>query len=143
MPSRVLQIGERVTTVNGYVRIKIGPGRTQYEHVVIAEKALGHPLPVGASVHHVDDDGQRNTGSNLCLLQDEREHHALHQRRNILRSGGDPWKDRICANCGPKPLGEFYRFKNGRYCNHCRACNTEVCRRERDRRAQKRSAAHA
>lgn len=135
MPRRVLEIGERVLTVNGYIRIKTGPGRSQYEHIVVAERALGHALPPGASVHHVDDDRQRNVGPNLCVLQDEREHHLLHKRRNVLRAGGNPWTDRICSNCGPQPLDRFYVFANGRRCNHCRACNTEVCRRERGQRA--------
>lgn len=131
MPSRVLEIGERVPTVNGYIRIKAGPGRSPYEHVLVAERAIGHSLPRGASVHHVDDDRHHNVGSNLCVLQDEREHHALHKRRRVLRAGGNPWTDRLCSNCGPQPIDRFYRFLNGRLCNHCRACNTEVCRRER------------
>jgi hypothetical protein len=56
----------------GYVR----------EHILIAEKALGKPLPPKAVVHHAN--GSRNSGP-LVICQDRAYHWLLHRRENKLK----------------------------------------------------------
>lgn len=65
------------------------------EHILIAEKALGKPLPPGAIVHHLN--GTRNSGP-LVICQDENFHRLLHQRTRALKNCGHAnW--RKCKFC--------------------------------------------
>ena len=68
-------------------------------YVMIAEAALGHDLPPGAIVHHVDGDRRNSRNDNLCVLQDQAEHLRVHRRLRILRAGGNPWTQQICCSC--------------------------------------------
>ncbi len=52
----------------GYPSTKID-GRTTYAHIRVAEKALGRPLPVGAIVHHHDENKLNYEESNLVICQ--------------------------------------------------------------------------
>jgi hypothetical protein len=47
-------IGHRARGKAQIKRYRIADGR--YEHIVLAERALGKPLPAGAEVHHVNGD---------------------------------------------------------------------------------------
>jgi hypothetical protein len=62
----------------GYVR----------EHILIAEKALGKPLPMGAEIHHMDKDGTNNKPGNLVICQDHAYHHLLHVRMRAYEACG-------------------------------------------------------
>lgn len=85
------------TTHRGY-RIFTVDGRRVREHVAIAEKALGRPLPAGAIVHHVDEDRSNNRNNNLVICQDSSYHHHLHQNLIALRGCGHAdW--RKCVYC--------------------------------------------
>ena len=65
------------------------------KHVLIAEKALGKPLPLGACVHHVN--GTKNSGQ-LVICQDNAYHMLLHQRARALKACGHAsW--RKCVYC--------------------------------------------
>jgi hypothetical protein len=68
-------------------------------HVLVAEKALGHFLPDGAHVHHVDENKRNNANTNLVICQDAAYHKLLHLRRAVVRAGGNPNTQRICPTC--------------------------------------------
>lgn len=75
---------------NGY-RQKDG----KREHVIVAEKAFGKPLPAGAVVHHVDGNKLNNDPSNLVICQDQAYHRLLHTRENALnRTNGVYWYEK-------------------------------------------------
>lgn len=69
----------------GYVRVHVGGNKYKMEHVLIAEKALGKPLPKGAVVHHVDGDPAGNRKPwNLVICPDQDYHLLLHRRAQEL-----------------------------------------------------------
>lgn len=71
----------------------------RYEHVVVAEKALGKPLPKGACVHHVNEIKTDNSPANLVVCPSGAYHRLIHQRQRALDACGNPnW--RKCAYCG-------------------------------------------
>ena len=75
----------------GYVMIHLGGNDYKAEHVLMAEKALGRPLPHGAEVHHVDRDRQNNNTKspwNLVICPDHAYPLLLHRRARML--GYDP-----------------------------------------------------
>jgi hypothetical protein len=66
-------------SVGPYRRVHVN-GARQYDHVKIAEKALGHPLPKGAVVHHFDENKKNDKPSNLVICPDAKYHRLLHRR---------------------------------------------------------------
>lgn len=88
------------------------------EHVVIAERALGHYLPAGAHVHHVDGNKRNNKPSNLVICQDIKYHRMLHARARIVAAGGDPDTQRICGKCHALTPRENMQI-GGTYCRTC------------------------
>lgn len=68
------------------------------QHTLVATAALGHPLPKGAQIHHIDDDGWNNARTNLVLCQDNAYHKLIHLRRKAYRATGDP-EQRTCTHC--------------------------------------------
>lgn len=68
---------------NGYIVVKVG-GVAKFEHVLIAEKALGKPLPKGAQVHHVNERKGDNRNNNLVVCPSDAYHKLLHQRMRQL-----------------------------------------------------------
>ena len=97
----------------------------QREHVAVAERALGKPLPRGAEVHHVDGDKRNNACRNLVICQDHAYHCLLEIRARVLVAGGDPNRERLCADCKRLvPMSDFApapRRIDG-IANQCRPC---------------------
>ena len=60
------------------------------EHIVIAERALGHYLPLRAEVHHVNETRADNRNKNLVICQDGAFHRLLHARKRAYQACGDP-----------------------------------------------------
>jgi hypothetical protein len=102
--------GRRLSTA-GYVMIFVGgEKRYVFEHELVVETALGHPLPAGAVIHHHNEDKADNRSGNLVACQDDAYHVELHRKLRVKRVGGNPWTDRLCYRCGlPKPASVFYR----------------------------------
>lgn len=59
-----------------------------HEHVVLAERALGKPLPKQAEVHHMDENPQNNAPGNLVICQDHAYHMLLQRRARRLKDTG-------------------------------------------------------
>lgn len=97
-----------------------------YEHVLVAEKALGKRLPAGAHVHHVDENPRNNERRNLVICQDVAYHKLLHYRAQVRRMGGDPDVERWCGDCRAfKPFSEFNRSSSNKSVGLqtvCRGC---------------------
>ncbi len=99
-------------------------GRPLGLHRIRAERALGHPLPSSAVVHHAD--GSKHEDAPRVICQDEAYHHLLHLRMRVKAAGGNPNTDALCSRCRlPRPLGEFHRKPTNRYgrtdmCKPCR-----------------------
>lgn len=111
------------------------------EHIIVVERALGHPLPPKAVIHHVNEDSQDNANSNLVVLQNQREHRQLHARLRVFRAGGNPWTERFCGKCGTlRPLDDFYAGHPTKRRTECKTCSKQ---RLRDYTAAKRRTAKA
>lgn len=77
---------------DGYIMHETG-GRSVLEHVRVAEKALGKPLPKGAVVHHIDENRTNNDPSNLVICPSRGYHAMLHSRmRALCECGNANWK---------------------------------------------------
>lgn len=71
----------------GYVRIH-SPGHPRahkqsgyvYEHILLAEKALGKQLPEKAEVHHLNGNKGDNSPGNIVICEDRAYHMLLHKR---------------------------------------------------------------
>ncbi len=77
--------GEGVINSAGYKLITVN-GKRVYEHIYLAEKALGKPLPEKVVVHHMNEKPADNyTPFNLIICPDQAYHLLLHRRANMLR----------------------------------------------------------
>lgn len=71
------------------MRFSLADGRRVQEAVVVAERALGKPLPKGAVVHHVNEDPLDCRNKNLVILQNQGMHNILHGRLKALQATGN------------------------------------------------------
>lgn len=82
---------------DGYVQLQIA-GVRHMEHILLVEHALGHALPVGAKVHHINGNRADNRHCNLVICQDDAYHKLLHNRANAIKAG-HPAHYRKCPYC--------------------------------------------
>ena len=99
--------GGRTKTSHGYILV-LKPEHPRafstgyiYEHILIAEQALGHSLPLKAQVHHVDGVKHRNQ-NNLVICEDNAYHHLLHRRTAAFKATGSvhALKCHVCKQWG-------------------------------------------
>lgn len=81
----------------GY-RIQTVQGSKKPAHVIVAERALGHPLPPGAIVHHADENRANNAPGNLVICPSIAYHKLLHVRMDAFSASGH-WDWRKCPYC--------------------------------------------
>lgn len=85
------------TIALGYKRIGVDY-KIRAEHVMVAERAIGRPLPKGAEVHHVNENKLDNRGENLVICPDRSYHRLLHTRTEAINATGNP-DHRKCVFC--------------------------------------------
>lgn len=97
--------GGRSLSSHGFVRIvkkdhpRAMDGMYVYEHILVAERALGRYLPLGVIVHHHDENRQNNDSYNLVICQNNAYHRLLHVRLKAFRITGNATM-RHCRICG-------------------------------------------
>jgi hypothetical protein len=93
----------------------------KYEHVAVAESALGKPLPIGAEIHHVNEDKSDNRPENLVICPSAKYHALLHMRMRAI-AAGHPAHYRRCYVCSTyADPSEMYIKPNTPHARH-RAC---------------------
>lgn len=122
----------------GYVDVRDENGRRVYQHVLVAEKALGKRLPKGAKVHHWDRNRSNNAGTNLLICPDEAYHQLIHRRMAAVEAGAQPhW--RKCQFCKQFDAPENLKFRaNGQNPHHVRCASQYRVARYRKEREERR-----
>lgn len=104
--------------IRGYVK----------EHLLVAEKINGGPLPKEAVVHHLNHKTDDNRPGNLMICRDQAEHIEMHRRDRIISLGGNPKKEKQCDMC--RRLLPFKDFSKGaKACGlqgRCRECDHKL-----------------
>ena len=90
-PSVMLRKENRAGTINssGHVVLDLGGRGTVFEHVWIAENAIGKRLPKGAEVHHADLNPGNNEPTNLVICPSRSYHRLLHTRTEAMLACGN------------------------------------------------------
>jgi hypothetical protein len=142
MPFRVTDQPRRMS--HGYVQIGV-PGHERghtptnyvFEHIVIAERALGRPILPPIEVHHVDENKGNNANNNLVICPDKAYHQMLHRHMKALQAcGNSEWLH--CTYCkkydDPKNLSTVFDKSNGASKSYHKACARDYMRAAYQRR---------
>ena len=115
--------GGRTVLNGGYPAVYVPHGHTRAngrhacEHHVVAERALGKPLPLTAVVHHW---GRLDEPNKIVICQDHAYHKLLHVREKALRECGNAnWRkcyqchhyDDVANMCRPTRTGSYQHLK--------------------------------
>ena len=76
---------------NGYFTYTDRSGSEQFTHRRVIEKKLGHPLPKGVVVHHINENKSDNRPANLAAMRGD-----IHARHHRLSEQGKT----VCFRCG-------------------------------------------
>ncbi len=96
--------GGRSITTDGRYKVhkpehqRAGSNGYVYQSILIAEKAFGKSIPIGARVHHVDSNEGNDKNNNLVICESCAYHLFLHQRKRAYDACGNP-KWRKCCFC--------------------------------------------
>ncbi len=123
--------GNRCHHAGGYIKIS---GDSSSEHVMIAEKAIGKTLPIGAVVHHVNGVKDDNRNENLVICPSHSYHKLLHVRQRAMEETGNP-DFRRCEICGEWDSTELMYIRKDKAGQWHRACSSKA-RIERKRKAR-------
>lgn len=101
-----------------------------FEHIIIAEKAFGGPLPKDARVHHF---GDVDDNSKLVICQDQEYHAFLHIRQRAFLACGDvnKRKCRYCKKYDDIENIHYKRRKNGGSDSYHKLCAREYMAKRR------------
>lgn len=82
--------GSGSVNAGGYRMLSIN-GERKYEHILVAERALGKPLPSKAVVHHITEDPLDNYGwMKLVICPDQAYHLLIHR---LMREKGISFRE--------------------------------------------------
>lgn len=118
--------GGRFLTTDGRLRI-LAREHPRADHqgyvlrsLLIAEKALGKPIPLGRPVHHVDEDKSNDSSNNFVICESTNYHHFLHQRKRAYDACGNAsW--RKCSICKKyDSVDKLYVYQKYSYHRECK-----------------------
>jgi hypothetical protein len=94
------------------------------EHILVAERALGKPLPKDAQVHHSNEKRGENQNSNLVICQDNAYHRIIHRRKRAYDTCGHAsW--RKCPYCKRYDDIENMVIPKGGHSAHHNSCKND------------------